>query len=59
MDFLFNLNRLNVAISRARCLAVLVCNPRLLRIRCRSVREMRLANAMCRAVEIAQQHGIC
>ena len=53
MDFLFSLNRLNVALSRARCLAILVCSPRLLRIRCRSVREMRLANAMCRAVEVA------
>lgn len=55
MDFLFSLNRLNVALSRARCLAILVCSPQLLRIRCRTVREMRLANAMCRAVEVASE----
>ena len=55
MDFLFSLNRLNVALSRARCLAVLVCSPQLLRIRCRSVREMRLANALCWAVEAAAE----
>jgi hypothetical protein len=45
-------NRLNVAISRARCLAYLVGSPRLLDVRCRSVEQMRLANALCRFVEL-------
>lgn len=41
-DFLFSRNRLNVAISRARCLAYLVCTDELLNARARSVDEMRL-----------------
>jgi uncharacterized protein len=53
MDFLFSLNRLNVAVSRARSLAVLVCNPGLLRIRCRTPEQMRLVNAFCRFIELA------
>ena len=53
LDFLFSRNRLNVAISRAQCLAYLVCSPRLLDANCRTVEQMRLANALCRFVEIA------
>ncbi len=54
VEFLFSRNRLNVAVSRARCLAVLVCSPELLRIRCRSAEQMRLVNALCRLVEVAE-----
>jgi predicted RecB family nuclease len=54
LEFLFSRNRLNVAISRARCLAILVCSPRLLEIRCRTVGEMRLVNALCRLVELSE-----
>ncbi len=53
LEFLFSRNRLNVAISRARCLAVLVCNPELLHIRCRNAEQMRLLNALCWFVEMA------
>ena len=53
MDFLYSGNRFNVAISRARGLAVLVCSPDLLRVRCRTPEEMRLANALCRFVELS------
>jgi predicted RecB family nuclease len=53
LDFLFSRNRLNVAISRAQCLAYLVCSPRLLDANCRTVEQMRLANALCRFVEEA------
>ena len=53
LDFLFSRNRLNVAVSRARCLAVLACSPELLHIRCRSADQMRLVNALCRLVEMA------
>src|SRR5205814_1800115 len=35
VEFLFSRNRLNVAISRAQCLAVLVASPELLHLRCR------------------------
>ena len=54
LDFLFSRNRLNVAISRAKCLAYLVASPRLLDANCRTVEQMRLANALCRFVEKAE-----
>jgi len=47
VEFLYSRNRLNVAVSPARCLAVLVASRRLLTIGCRSVEQMRLANALC------------
>ena len=53
VEFLFSRNRLNVAISRARCLAFLVASPDLLEIRCRTVEQMRMVNALCRFVELA------
>ena len=54
MDFLFSLNRLNVAASRAQGLVILVCSPELLKARCRTPLQMRLASALCRLVEMAQ-----
>ena len=51
LEFLFSRNRFNVAISRAKCMAVLVCSPRLLEARCRSVEQMRLVNAVCAFVD--------
>lgn len=53
MEFLYSLNRLNVATSRARCLTVLVASPELIRVACRTPRQMRLANALCRLVDMA------
>ena len=55
LEFLFSRNRLNVAISRAQCLAYLVASPRLLDVRCRTVEQMRLVNALCRLVEFAEE----
>jgi uncharacterized protein len=52
-DFLFSANRLNVAISRARCLAYLVCTEDLLNTRARSVDEMRLIATLNAFVEWA------
>jgi predicted RecB family nuclease len=54
VEFLYSRNRLNVAISRARSLAILVCNPELLHIDCRTIEQMRLVNALCRLVELAE-----
>ncbi|MGH3020328.1 MAG: C-terminal helicase domain-containing protein, partial [Gaiellaceae bacterium] len=54
LEFLFSRNRLNVAISRARCLAYLVCSPRLLEVDAKTIEHMRLANALCRFVELAE-----
>jgi len=53
VDFLFSLNRLNVAVSRARALAVVVCNPALLHTSCRTTDQLRLVNALCRFSEMA------
>ena len=54
MEFLYSLNRLNVATSRARCLAIVVASPALIRVRARTPRQMRLANALCRFIEMAR-----
>jgi predicted RecB family nuclease len=53
MEFLYSLNRLNVATSRARCAAIVAASPRLLEPACRTPRQMALANALCRYVELA------
>ena len=53
MDFLYSRNRLNVATSRARCVAIVAASPDLLRVRARTPGQMRLANALCRFVEMA------
>ena len=47
IEFLFSKNRLNVAISRAKCLAILVANPALMAIQCRTVDQMALVNTLC------------
>jgi uncharacterized protein len=54
MEFLYSLNRLNVATSRAQCLAVVVASPALLQAHCRTPRQMQLANGLARLVELAQ-----
>jgi uncharacterized protein len=55
LEFLYSLNRLNVATSRARCAAIVVASPALVRVACRTPRQMRLASALCRLVEMAQE----
>jgi superfamily I DNA and/or RNA helicase len=47
LEFLFSRNRLNVAISRGRCLSSVLASPLLLGVTCRSVQQMRLANVAC------------
>ncbi len=51
MEFLYSLNRLNVATSRARCLAIVVCSPRLLDVGCRTPSQAVMANGLCRIAE--------
>ncbi len=53
LEFLLSRNRLNVAISRARCLAYVVASPKLLEVGCRSIEQMRMANALCLFAEDA------
>ena len=57
MDFLYSRNRLNVATSRARCVAVVVASPALLRVGARTPKQMRLANALCQFAEMATRSG--
>ena len=47
IEFLYSKNRLNVAISRARTLAILVVNPSLLSIKCNTIDQMGLVNTLC------------
>jgi uncharacterized protein len=57
LEFLFSRNRLNVAVSRAMCLACIVASPRLLESRARTIEQMRLINALCRFAEMAEEQA--
>ncbi|MFN2627305.1 MAG: TM0106 family RecB-like putative nuclease [Gaiellaceae bacterium] len=59
LEFLFSRNRLNVAVSRAQSLAALVASPRLLEIRCSTIEQMRMVNALCRFVDEAAEPVSC
>jgi predicted RecB family nuclease len=54
MAFLYSRNRLNVAVSRAQGLAIVVASPALFRVRCKTPEQMRLANALCLFAEMAR-----
>jgi uncharacterized protein len=47
LEFLYSLNRLNVATSRAKALVVLVASPELAKAKSKTPRQMRLVNALC------------
>ena len=51
--FVFDRQRFNVAISRARALAVMVGSPELRARNCTSVEQMMAANGVCRFLEMA------
>lgn len=53
MEFLYSLNRLNVATSRAKCVSILVGSPQIFEAECRTPRQIQLANAFCRYLEMA------
>ncbi|HWE45772.1 MAG TPA: TM0106 family RecB-like putative nuclease [Caulobacteraceae bacterium] len=53
MEFLYSPNRFNVATSRAKCLSILVAAPAVFQVDCRTPRQMRLANAFCRYLEMS------
>lgn len=57
IEFLYSLNRLNVATSRGRCLAIVIGSPELLKVRVHTPLQMRLANALCRFVEVAAEQA--
>ena len=53
LEFLFEKNRMNVAISRAQCASILVCSPDLLNVRARTPEEVALVNLLCTFAEHA------
>jgi len=57
MSFLYDGHRLNVAVSRAMGLAIVIASPELLRVAPHGPDEMRKANAICRLVEIAAEQA--
>jgi len=54
MEFLYSLNRFNVATSRAKCVSILVSCPEIFNADCATPRQMQLANAFCRYLELAK-----
>ena len=54
MEFLYSLNRLNVATSRAQCAAIIVASPKLFEPECKTPRQIQLANGLCRFWEMAR-----
>jgi superfamily I DNA and/or RNA helicase len=53
MEFLYSSSRLNVATSRARCVSIIVASPDIFAADAKAPRQMKLANAFCRFVELA------
>lgn len=51
VDFFYSKNRINVAISRARTLALVIANPKLLELDAKSVDHLRLVNTLAWAIE--------
>jgi uncharacterized protein len=56
VEFLYSKNRLNVAVSRAQCLSVVVANPHLLDLPCSTIEQIRLANTLCWLKADADSH---
>jgi uncharacterized protein len=56
MEFLYSLNRFNVAVSRARATFILVASPSLFEPVCKSPQQMQLANSLCRLKEMAKNN---
>ena len=52
MEFLFSLNRINVAVSRAKALALVFGAPRLREAKCNTIEQMQLVNTLCALPEI-------
>jgi superfamily I DNA and/or RNA helicase len=55
IEFLFSKNRLNVAISRAQILAIVVASPKLARTKCARLEQIELVNLFCRVALIDQR----
>lgn len=53
LEFLLSHNRLNVAISRAKVMSVLLASPLLASTAAKSIDQMKLVNSLCRYIEMA------
>jgi uncharacterized protein len=58
IEFLYSSNRLNVAVSRAQTLCIVVGSPNLLAARCNSVQQMQLVNVFCKYVDMASEWAV-
>ena len=58
IEFLYSKNRLNVAISRAKCLAVVIANPALMAIKCHTPEQMALVNTLCWVAEVGATRSL-
>jgi len=47
LEFLLSLNRINVAVSRAKALSLIFGSPRLREAKCETVEQMKLVNTLC------------
>ena len=54
MEFLYSPNRLNVAVSRAKAMFIMVGNPSIFEPDCKSPEQIKLANPFCRFIELAK-----
>jgi uncharacterized protein len=54
MEFLFSKNRINVAISRAQCMAIVVYSPTLLETSASNLNQLEMANLFCKLVGVAE-----
>jgi uncharacterized protein len=57
IEFLYSRNRLNVAVSRARCSATIFASARLLEIPCSTIAQMQLVNTLCWAKAFGDQQA--
>ena len=58
IEFLYSKNRLNVAVSRAKCLAVVIANPALMAVKCQTPAQMALVNTLCWVQEVGRPEAI-
>ena len=54
MEFLFSKNRINVAISRAQCMAIVVYSPTLLETTASNLKQLEMANLFCKLVGVVR-----
>jgi uncharacterized protein len=54
LEFLYSKNRLNVAVSRAKCLVIVIANPALMAIKCHTPEQMALVNTLCWVAEYSR-----